>query len=189
MDESHCCEFEAGWPHHTQQWWTSALWGWKPSYFGGQVCLGIIVDMWSHAFGNFTKVTNKVAVFTTTWKREKGLFQAGHKTSLGLSRALWMKATVVNLRLAGPHHTQQWWTSALWGWKPSYFEGQVCLKRLACSGPSHGWVCLTGLYWLGKDSGLGGWYSVVQVKPNKTFGLQWTKGGMWTSCQWQSKSN
>ena len=47
-------------------------------------------------------MTNKVAVFTTTWKREKGLFQAGHKTSLGLSRALWMKATVVNLRLAGP---------------------------------------------------------------------------------------
>jgi hypothetical protein len=31
---------------------------------------GIIVDMWSHAFGNFTKVTNKVAVFTTLWKDE-----------------------------------------------------------------------------------------------------------------------
>ena len=92
----------------------------------------------------------------------------------------------------------------IWGWLAVMHNsgGQSCLvrlkvfilkvkyasKRLACSGPSHGWVCLTGLYWLGKDSGLGGWYPVVASQAKRTFGLQWTKGGMWTSCQWQSRN-
>jgi hypothetical protein len=70
-------------PVHPLLW----IWGWlavihnsgghlplrlKVLHVKGQVCLhGIIVDTWSHAFGNFTKVTNKVAVFTTTWEGGK----------------------------------------------------------------------------------------------------------------------
>ena len=169
---------------------------------------GIIVDMWSHAFGNFTKVTNKVTVFTTIWKDKNHCcaFEAGwlsYTTMVdiqtwcllrlkafaeGLVCLKGRRGPIIDKWSNGGHVKSRLWEFHLgdkqsgcvyyymerrglfqagqklvwdclevWGWKPSYYyEGQVCLKRLACSGPSHGWVCLTGLYWLGRGSGLGG---------------------------------
>ena len=103
----HDCEY-----YHTQCW-TSELWCpvrlkafiWRFSM--AQRGDGIIVDMWSHAFGSFTKVTNKVAVFATIWKEGKGTFSGWSKTSLGLSWVHKVSSTVVNLRPAWPTYTQQ----------------------------------------------------------------------------------
>ena len=82
----------------------------------------------------------------------------------------------MNLRLAGQSYTTMVDIFCLCEVESLHIEGQVCLKRLACSGPSHGWVCLTGLYWLGKDSGLGGMIPSCVSQAKQTFGLQWTKG-------------